>query len=94
MATTLSLLNFRKDVKEYFEFISCCEKYFIEIITNFCFEQKYDTNNPEPALIDYLIECIFTSKTSTKSLTPFSEKEDDCVPVIRSYLLQLLIGLK
>ena len=87
--------NFRNDAKkEYFKFISCCEKYFIEIITNFCFEQTYDTKDPEPAMIDYLIECILVRGDSMKSITPFSKKGGDTVPVVRSYLLQLLIGLK
>ena len=87
--------NFRSDAKKkYFKFISCCEKYFIEIITNFCFEQTYDTKHPEPAMIDHLIECIFVRGDSMKSITPFSEQGGDTVPVVRSYLLQLLIGLE
>ena len=46
-------------------------------------------------MIDFLIECIFTKESSaTKSLTPFADRGDDTVPVVRSYLLQLLIGLK
>ena len=94
MGCVINFFLFRNEIGEYFKFISCCEKFFIEIITNFCFEQTYDTKDPEPAMIDYLIECIFTSKASTKSITPFKEREVDEVPVIRSYLLQLLIGLK
>ena len=87
--------DFRNEINDYFKFISCCEKYFIELITNFCFEQTYDSKDPDPAMIDFLIECIFTKESSsTKSLTPFSDRGDDTVPVVRSYLLQLLIGLK
>ena len=85
---------FRNEINEYFKFISCCEKFFIDLITNFCFEQTYDSEDPDSAMIDFLIDCVFTKEAYTKSLTPFSERGDDTVPVIRSYLLQLLISLK
>ena len=45
-------------------------------------------------MIDYLIDRIFVSDDSTKSITPFDERGGDTVPVVRSYLLQLLIGVK
>ena len=45
-------------------------------------------------MIDYLIECIFVKDESTKCITPFVEREGDKVPVVRSYLLQLLIDLQ
>ena len=84
----------RNEVVEYHKFIHCCEKYFIEIITNFCFEQTYDSKDPDSDMIDFLIDCIFNKESSTKTLTPFSERGDDAAPVVRSYLLQLLMGLK
>ena len=45
-------------------------------------------------MIDYLIDCIFVKDESTKSITPFDERGGDTVPVVRSYLLQLLIDLE
>ena len=45
-------------------------------------------------MIDYLIQCIVVRGDSMKSITPFSEQGGDAVPVVKSYLLQLLIGLK
>ena len=64
------------------------------MITNFCFEQTYDSKDPDSDMIDFLIDFIFSKESSTKALTPFSERECDAAPVVRSYLLQLLIGLK
>ena len=85
---------FRNDIEEYIKFINCCDKYFLEIITNFCFEQTYDTKDPEEDMLDFLIDHIFTSDNSTKPITPFAEQGGDAVPVVRSYLFQLLIGLQ
>lgn len=58
---------------------------------------------PDDDLIDKLIDTVFsvaqlqnTSDSLTRTLTPFimSSKYDDSVPVIRSYILQLLLHNK
>ena len=50
-------------------------------------------NPPEPDLIMMLMDIIFAGK-STKMLTPFKNEKADPVPVIRSYLLQLLLEFR
>ena len=50
-------------------------------------------NPPEPDLIMMLMNIVFAEK-STKMLTPFKNEKADSVPVIRSYLLQLLLEFR
>ena len=50
-------------------------------------------NPPEHDLIMMLMDIVFAEK-STKVLTPFKNEMPDCVPVIRSHLLQLLIEFR
>ena len=59
----------------------------MELVSTLCFGQS---KLPEPKLINRLMELVFTKET-TKDFT-YSEKEvADRVPVIRSFLLQLLL---
>ena len=59
----------------------------MELVSTLCFGQS---ELPEPKLIKRLMELVFIEKT-TKDFT-YSEKElADRVPVIRSFLLQLLL---
>ena len=61
---------------------------------------KYDP--PEDELIDKLIETVFSVSSEdktiaqTRELTPFlkQEKFNDSVPVVRSFILQILLDHK
>lgn len=65
--------------------------FFIEVVSALCF--GYDT--PEDRLIEMLINIVFVedsdAKIITKDLTPYIGAKPDTVPVIRSFLLKLLI---
>jgi len=77
---------------EYYEFIRCAEKFFIEIISCFCFEQMYDTKDPTPDLVNYLMDRVKTD--CAQHLTPSLDEELDKTPILRSSLLKLLISIK
>lgn len=68
----------------------------MEVVSSLCFGQL---TPPEPALIKELLNVVFTESekdkvAGTKDFT-YSEKEKtDKVPVIRSFLLQLLLEHK
>ena len=70
----------------------------MEIVSNLCFGRR---KLPEPDLIKMLMDTVFTEKepeaeTSsmyTRDMTPY-EADPDQVPVIRSFLLQLLLEHK
>ena len=54
---------------------------------------------PEDELIEKLLDTVFTTGPDKegleiKDLTPFLECENDSVPVVRSFLLQLLLRNK
>ena len=55
---------------------------------------------PEDSLVDKLIETVFSipvseDKAQTRNLTPFLRIEKyDSVPIVRTYLLQLLLEHK
>ncbi len=53
---------------------------------------------PEPALIEMIMDIVFTKGDSvslgTRDLTPLTDGKIDEVPVIRSSLLQLLLEHK
>lgn len=65
----------------------------MEAVSSLCFGGQ---KTPEPKLIKCLMETVFTTREgsmfSTRDLTPY-DREDHCdeVPVIRSFLLQLLL---
>ena len=89
------IIFYRDDFCDYFDFINRCERFFIEIISCLCFEHTYDSKNPSQDLIDYLMSCVYAESGSTQRLSPFLDEEQrDAAPVIRSYLLKLLIGVK
>lgn len=78
-------------------FSQSCTNFYIAVISNVCMKR----NQPDDELIEKLIETVFTvtqdhSGAKTRDLTPFvkSTKFYDEVPVIRSYLLQLLLHNK
>ena len=67
-----------------------CHVFFMEVVSTLCF--GYGT--PEDRLIKMLIDTVFSEKggaeVTTKELT-YSETTTDSVPVIRSFLLKLLV---
>jgi hypothetical protein len=70
----------------------------MEIVSSLCFG---DLEAPEPELIRGLMETVFATKAgamfsySTQDITPYDhESQCDDVPVIRSFLLQLLLEHK
>ena len=72
-----------------------CDDFFMEVVSTLCFGQA---TVPDGDLIEMLLNLIFTEATSadgtitsTKQLTSHKQRTDD-VPVIRSFLLQLLLG--
>lgn len=68
----------------------------MEIVSSLCFG---DQKAPEPELIKCLMETVFATKEgamfSTRDITPYDrEAHCDDVPIIRSFLLQLLLEHK
>ena len=51
-------------------------------------------NPPEPNLIRMLMNIVFDEGKTTRILSPFDNEKADPAPVIRSYLLQLLLEFK
>ena len=67
----------------------------MELVSTLCFGAH---SAPEPDLIGMLINTVFTEKQETelgtRDFTPYRETKSDEVPVIRSFLLQLLLEHK
>ena len=93
-----------KDAKKQITAIkrSCCN-FFIEVVSSLCFGQA---TAPEDELIEMLLNIVFTeqaekrggedgegARQGTRDLTPYKQKSDD-KPIIRSFLLQLLLEHK
>lgn len=78
-------VNMQKKVRE------CCKSYFMEIVSSLCFGQHIP---PESDLIIELLNVVFTEQNKTKEFTYSEEEKTDEVPVIRSFLLQLLLEHK
>ena len=75
-------------------FAQSCIRYYIAIVSNLCLK-----NPPEDELIEKLLETAFTVGPDTKGeeirdLTPFLKSTKNNVPVIRSFLLQILLYKK
>lgn len=70
---------------------NACSMLFLEIVSEIIFAvSSYLDEKPEDALVSELIETVIPSTGSTKQLTPFTDSKDE-TPVVRSYLLQLLL---
>ncbi|CAI8002393.1 E3 ubiquitin-protein ligase rnf213-alpha [Geodia barretti] len=78
-----------------------CTNFFIEVVSTLCFGQS---SAPEDKLIIMLLDIVFTEqmvvdegeeggkgKRGTRNLTPFKDESGDKQPIIRSFLLQLLL---
>ena len=70
-----------------------CAKLFMEIISEIIFSISSSTLDelPEDKLVSELIKSIIPSTDSTQQLSPLTDSKADEVPVVRSYLLQLLL---
>ena len=81
-----------------------CTNFFIEVVSSLCFGQS---SAPEDALVMVLLDIVFTEqkeveeggegkggKRGTRNLTPFKDDVKDKLPVVRSFLLQLLLEHK
>ena len=64
----------------------------MELVSTLCFGTHLA---PEPPLIAMLINTVFKEREETEletqELSPYRETKSDKVPVIRSFLLQLLL---
>eukprot|EP00058_Branchiostoma_floridae_P013669 XP_002599157.1 hypothetical protein BRAFLDRAFT_68766 [Branchiostoma floridae] len=85
--------HFREAVEKHNAYRRCCNSFFMELVSRFCFA---DGTPPEAGVVEMLLNYVVRREkegtaTQTKKFTPF---EDDCIdqtPVIRSFLLQLLL---
>ena len=81
-----------------------CRNFFIEVVSGLCFGQS---TVPDDDLVEMLLNIVFTEKAQvegreeegrlgTRVLTPYKDdlKERDETPIIRSFLLQLLLEHK
>ena len=69
-----------------------CKSFFMETVSSLCFGQPI---LPDHDLIDNLLNVVFTEQLdNTKEFSYKSEEKADEVPVIRSFLLQLLLEHK
>ena len=70
-----------------------CITFYTDVISSLCFGPA---SVPEDELVEKLLGTVFTTSetsdsTETSDLTPFMRSSRDDVPVIRSFLLQLLL---
>ena len=75
-------------------FAQSCIRFYIAIVSNLCLK-----NPPEDELIEKLLETAFTVRPDTRGeeirdLTPFLRPTKNSVPIIRSFLLQILLYKK
>ena len=60
----------------------------MELVSTLCFGQH---DLPEPELVKRLMNIVFTTDKATKDFTYSEKTATDKHPVIRSFLLQLLL---
>ena len=69
-----------------------CAKLFMEIISEIIFSVSSRLDElPEDKLVSELIKTVIPNRDSTQQLSPLTDSKADEVPVVRSYLLQLLL---
>ena len=73
------------------ELKNSCQAFFMEVISTLSFG---GIDGPEPQLVRLLLDMVFIDgedeQVTTQELTPY-KGEQDSVPVIRSFILQLLL---
>ena len=89
-------LLFKTRAKTVSSIQKSCREFFMEVVSNLCFGGH---KPPEPDLIKMLMNTVFTerkedaSALDTRDMTPY-QADPDQVPVVRSFLLQLLLEHK
>ena len=76
------------------QFRSQCKLFFMELVSCLCFGQA---SPPEPELIEHLLNIVFVEKDDKLETSDFTYSKKlvkDRVPVVRSFLLQLLLEHK
>lgn len=70
-----------------------CSTLFLEIVSEIIFAVSSSTLDepPEDELVSELIKTVIPSTGSTQQLSPLTDSKADEIPVVRSYLLQLLL---
>ena len=66
----------------------CSNSFFMEVVSSLCFGQP---NPPETDLIRELLNIVLAKEEKMTKEFSFSEKISDKIPVMRSFLLQLLL---
>ncbi len=67
-----------------------CDRFFIEIVSSLCFGGR---EAPEPELVEMLLDKVLqVQDQKTSKLSAY--KDQDKIPTIRSFLLQLLLEHK
>ena len=85
------------DSQRHGELLTSCRDFFMEVVSSLCFGGK---NVPDPDLIKSLMETVFAANQegtmfNTRDITPYDhDSVCDEVPVVRSFLLQLLLEHK
>ena len=84
---------FRSYPKKLASIRRSCRAFFMELVSTLCFG-RHET--PEPELITMLMNTIFMEgeqegELGTREFSPYKEAKRDGIPVIRSFLLQLLL---
>jgi len=83
----------RVGLTKHSKFRQLCQSFFMEVISTLCFESTMP-NPPEYKLVMMLMDIIFAEGNYTRVLSPFKNERPDQSPVIRSYLLQLLLEFR
>ena len=88
-----------EEKKKLTEIKKSCTNFFIEVVSSLCFGQS---SAPEDDLVVMLLDIVFPEQREvegdgeggiggTRNLTPFKGEGGDKQPIIRSFLLQLLL---
>ena len=93
--TIITFILYSQAAEKFYE---SCISFYVSVISDICMKN----GPPEDDLVDKLIETIFSVAASkdntnaqTRDLTPFLKLENyDSVPVVRTYILQLLLEHK
>ena len=89
------LCSYRLQPKKLTPIRKSCRAFFMEVVSSLSFGAH---SAPEPDLIMMLINMVFTegqeADVGTRDFSPYRQAKSDEVPIIRSFLLQLLLEHK
>ncbi|XP_047673206.1 E3 ubiquitin-protein ligase rnf213-beta isoform X2 [Tachysurus fulvidraco] len=77
-------------LKQHRELRRCCNSFFLEVVSRFCFSKR---QHPQEDLVELLFSLLISAQGDvykTRELTPFLECVDHS-PVVRSVLIKLLL---